>query len=252
MNARQAEFAAAVMDPARAVPEGLTDPAGRPAGKRFDVYRNNVIVSLIKGLEAAFPALATALGAENFGKLASFYVRARPPASPLMMRFGGELPAFLESFAPLAAYPWLPDLARLELALRESYHAADAPPVPQAALAALPPERLLAARLGLAPALRLLRSRWPVLSLWRQQMEGAPAPARNAPGEAVLITRPEYDPLARLLPPGGATFVLALQERRPLGAAQDAAAAAVPGFDPATTLALLIGGGAITTIEEEP
>jgi uncharacterized protein len=47
----QAGFAAALMDPARPAPEGLRQPAGR----RFDVHRNNMTVALIAALETAFP-----------------------------------------------------------------------------------------------------------------------------------------------------------------------------------------------------
>jgi hypothetical protein len=41
----QTGFATALLDPARPAPEGLVNPFGGPAGKRFDVYRNNVAVS---------------------------------------------------------------------------------------------------------------------------------------------------------------------------------------------------------------
>lgn len=243
----QTDFTAALLAPDLPVPPGLCDPQGRPAGKRFDVYRNNVTVSLMKALETAFPALAKALGAQNFQALAAVFVRQHPPTSPLMMHYGGALPGFLETFAPLARHPWLADLARLELALRASYHAADAAPVPRATLEALTPDAMLAARPRLAPALRLIRSRWPVLSLWRQQIEGAAPPDTQA-GQAVLILRPDYDPVPHLLAPGGATFILALQDGQTLGSALDRATAAVPGFDLTATLGLLIGGQAVTDI----
>lgn len=135
MTIDQVEFRAALLNPAHPVPAGLTDPEGRPAGKRFDVYRNNVTVSLMKALEAGFPAIAAFLGTENFRILAGTFVRQHPPASPVMQQYGAELPGFLEAFAPLRTCPWLGDLARLELALRSSYHAADAPPVPPETLA---------------------------------------------------------------------------------------------------------------------
>lgn len=238
----QTPFTRAVLDPARAIPAGLVDPQGRPAGKRFDVYRNNVVVSLMKALATAFPVLAEILGPSNFDALAANFVRQHPPASPLMMHYGAALPGFLEAFAPLQAYPWLADLARLELALRESYHAADADPIPRDALATLSPGELLEVRIRLASATRLVRSRYPVLSLWRRTAQ----PEQK--GEAVLITRPEFDPRPQLLPPGGATFVLALTEGDRLGAALDRATAAVPDFDLAAVLGLLIAGNAITAI----
>ena len=49
----EADFKTALFDPAVMPPAGLSDPAGRPAGKRFDIYRNNVVVSLTEALEVA-------------------------------------------------------------------------------------------------------------------------------------------------------------------------------------------------------
>ena len=46
MTVPQDDFVAALLRPDADVPLGLSDPEGRPAGKRFNVYRNNVAVSL--------------------------------------------------------------------------------------------------------------------------------------------------------------------------------------------------------------
>ena len=51
----QAAFAAALLDPEAAVPGGLVDPLGRPAPKRFSVYRNNVAVFADPGAGGGFP-----------------------------------------------------------------------------------------------------------------------------------------------------------------------------------------------------
>lgn len=237
----QSAFRAALLDPERPAPAGLTDPEGRPAGRRFDVYRNNVTVSLTEALRQAFPVLRRLLGEAFFSAMAREHLRAHPPTSPVLMFYGDAMPGFLESFPPVAHLPYLADIARLELALRESYHAADADPVPAETLRALAPETFLAARLTLAPAVRLLRSRWPVQAIWSANARGT-APPRAAEAQDVLILRPAFDPDPMLLPEGAAPFVDALLAGKTVGAALDAA----PAFDLTATLGLLIGGNAIT------
>ncbi|WP_375691097.1 putative DNA-binding domain-containing protein [Pseudooceanicola sp. LIPI14-2-Ac024] len=200
MSVSQTEFRAALLDPDRAAPQGLGDGRGAAAGRRFAVYRNNVAVSLTEALETGFPTVAKLIGAENFRHLAGLFLRAHPPESPLMMVYGARLPDFIAGIGALSHLGYLPDVARLDLALRQSYHAADATPVAADALQAIAPEDLGQTRLTLAPALRLLNSRWPLHGIYRFNHEdGAPKPEPRA--EAVLVTRPDYDPVPRLLPP---------------------------------------------------
>ncbi|MFC3615687.1 putative DNA-binding domain-containing protein [Lutimaribacter marinistellae] len=246
MSVSQREFHTALLAPEQPHPQGLRDGADRPAGRRFDVYRNNVAVSLTEALHDGFPVIAKLLGKQNLDGLAGIYLRQHPPASPLMMHFGAAFPAFLAGMPQLAHLGYLPDIARLELALRQSYHAGDAEPVPPQSLA-LSPEALMGATLGFAPSVQLLRSPWPIHDIWRFNTEpGAPKP--RAAAQDVLVTRPEYDPLPRLLPPGGAEWITATQAGETLGTAQDRATSAAADFDLAALLAMLLGDGAITSL----
>jgi hypothetical protein len=101
---------------------------GRPAGRRFNVYRNNVAASLTDALATGFPVIAKLLGEEFFRAMAGVFLRAHPPGDPRLQLWGGKFPGFLARFEPVAHLPYLPDMARLELGLRQSYHAADAAP----------------------------------------------------------------------------------------------------------------------------
>lgn len=250
MTVGQTSFCEALLTPDASRPEGLSDGAGRPAGRRFDVYRNNVAVSLTEALETAFPVIRKLVGEANFKLLAGTFLRAHPPSSPLMMYYGGEMPCFLTSFEPTRPMGYLPDVARLELALRESYHAADAAPIDPAVLQSLAPDALMAARLTLAPSLRLIRSPWPIHAIWRFNMDNGPKPIAVA--EDVVVLRVDMDPEPVLLAPGGGSFVQALLEDAPLGSAYERAAADNPEIDLSQTLALLIGAHAITDIGETP
>jgi hypothetical protein len=236
----QSAFAKALLDPEAAIPSGITDPLGRPAPKRFAVYRNNVATGLGKALEAAFPAVNSLLGDEFFLAMALDFLRQHPPQSRIMMLYGAEFPAFIKGFAPAASLGYLPDVARLEQALRESYHAADAQGLSAASIAEIPQNRWPGLRLSLAPALRVVQSDWPVLSIWRAALKSGPPPQMQA--EDVLVLRPEFDPVPQVLPQGGAAFIEALLDGLPV---QDAVSRAGEGLDLSATLTQLMQGQAI-------
>ena len=59
-----AAFASALLDPAAATPAVVLGPAGKGTIKRYNVYRNNVTVSLINALAAVYPAVKRITGDE--------------------------------------------------------------------------------------------------------------------------------------------------------------------------------------------
>ncbi|MGB3147165.1 MAG: DNA-binding domain-containing protein [Paracoccaceae bacterium] len=237
----QSEFRAALLNPDLPAPAGLTDPAGRPAGRRFDVYRNNVTYGLTEALRRNFPLIEKLVGAPFFAAMARDYLRAHPPTSPLIMAYGGSMPDFLASFPPVARLPYLPDVARLELAIIRSYHAADAPLLPPQELASVPADRLADLHLRFCPSAILLRSDWPIHAIWAANMQGGAPPPDLTRAEDVLIARPDYDPKPLLLPPGAAGFVARLMAGESLGQAVGDG----PEFDLTATLGLLISSGAL-------
>lgn len=244
MTVPQSQFCAALLDAEMPVPEGLQDASGQPAGARFSVYRNNVIVSLSEALSTAFPLVRKLLGAETFDRLAGLYVRAFPPQSPLMMFYGKDFPGFLDGFEPLHHIGYLPDCARLDLALRTAYHAADAP--------ALDPVLLTdenvdhgQLQLRLGPASFIIRSPWPLFDIWQfNTSDGAPKP--RAIAQDVLVTRPDFDPLPHLLPTGTADWLERLDAGVPFEKACDAIRAENPGFDLQESLTLALTSKALT------
>ena len=242
----QTDFQAALLDPKRAAPAGLVDPQGRPAPKRFDVYRNNVAVSLTDALETAFPVIHKLLGDEFFRAMAGVYLRAHPPHSPLMMFYGQDMPIFLQGFEPVAHLPYLADVARLELAMRQAYHSADSAAIAPEALGALSPDQLMEARFTFAPALRIVSSDWPIHAIWQFNMTSGPKPQMQA--EDVLITRPEFDPEQTVLPTGAAGFIAALGNAQSLGAAFEETTAIHPKFDLGATLGLLLATSALASL----
>ncbi len=244
MMVAQSTFKAAMLDPTAAVPDGIVNPDGTPAAKRFDVYRNNVAVSLSDALEAAFPVVRQLVGDPFFRAMAGVYLRKHPPKSPLMMFYGEALPQFLRKFEPAKPIAYLPDIASLELALRHAYHAADATPVDPQALGALAPDALMRARLSIAPATRMVSSDYPIHAIYCANMiADAPKPVMQP--ETVLISRAMFDPEMHTINSAAAACITALEQGKSLG---EALATADETLDLGATLGLLLAQGAVTEI----
>lgn len=244
---RQQEFAAALLDPELPVPPGLVGPDGEPSLKRFSVYRNNVVAGLTETLSDAFPAVHRLVGTDFFRAMARVYVAIEPPHSPIMLDYGAGLPDFIGSFEPAASLPYLADVARIERAWSEAYHAPEAVPLEPAAFAAIDPDQLPAIRLRLHPSVRFVRSRFPALTIWQMNVgDGVPAPVDlDAGGEDALIVRPMADVEVRSLPAGSLEFIQELTNESSILTALEAGLTANPRFDLAANLSDLMQSGAV-------
>ncbi len=211
----QAEFAAALRDPTIALPSGIVGPDEQPAPRRFAVYRNNVIVGLTNALRSAFPVVERIVGEQFFEAMARTYALAEPPHSPVLMDYGTTFADFIAGFEPASSLPYLADVARIERAWREAYHAADAVPLTAEDFAAVGADEIAGLVLELHPSLRLLTSRFPAQTIWKMNAsDGDIVPVDMSRAEDTLIVRPDAEVEVRVVPPGGAAFVAAHHVRR--------------------------------------
>lgn len=252
-SAIQASFADALLDADRPVPGALTLQAAGAPRKRFAVYRNNVIVGLVEALRAQFPATEKIVGGEFFAAMARVYAVTQPPRSPILLHHGNGFPGFIEQFEPAAELPYLADVARLEIARTRAYHAADAPTLDPSRWEGLDPAALVGARVTLHPSLQILRSLYPVVTIWAMNAGDAePSSIEDSGPEDALIVRPDLDVQVRRLPAGGAAFLHALAAGASLGDAATSAIADHPEFDLTANLAGLIGAGLATELHCTP
>ena len=189
------------------------------------------------------------MGAEFFRAMARAYIAVEKPRDALLIRYGASFPAFVaRSSSRRATLAYLPDVARLENAWVESYHAAEAPALTLAALAELPGERLAEAKVTFHPSARLLRSSPPRgFDLGGASGRGRTAAAGalgrrgcadRAPGSADVSTR--------VLPDGGYDFAQKLLAGETIAAA--AANVEAEGFDPGAHFVGLIEAGALAAV----
>lgn len=244
----QRAFVEALLDPDRAVPPGLVGPDGQPSARRFAIYRNNVVAGLAEALGQAYPAVRRLVGDAFFSAMAQIYVRHHPPRTPVILDYGASFPGFVRTFGPAASLPYLADVACLERAWIEAYHAADARPLAPGLFRQVAPAQLPRLVLVLHPSVRTVRSAYPITRIWQMNIDGGvPGPVDlDGGGEDALVSRPDAAVEVRVLPAAAGVFIAALASGATLLAATGAALDSDPRFDAAGALTGLLSGGAVT------
>jgi len=224
-----------------------THPNGVAPATGFEVYRNNVNSSLVNALGEAFPVVQRLVGEEFFRAMAADFVRIELPSSPLLLEYGARFATFIDAFEPVAGLPYLGDVARLEWARQQAYHAAEAEPLDPQRLADVERSQLGGLRLETHPSLRVCESRWPVLDIWvtNARDAGVRTIDLDTGGQQVLIVRPDAQISERLLPAGGAQFLAAIMSGQTLAESAENALASAADFKLAGMLQLLLQAGAL-------
>ena len=244
----QAEFARSLLRADAPPPSIIGSSNGADPERRFAVYRNNVVVGLVRALESRFPVVVRLVGEEFFRAMAQVYVTQDPPRSPILFRYGSTFPDFVAGFVPAAEVPFLADVARLELARGRAYHAADVRPLRSEAFATLDADRLQVTGVRLHPSVEILTSPFPVVSIWRAHQGEREPRLTNFEGEAALILRPDLDVEVHLLPCGGYQFLSALQQGASLARAAAIAATEMPAFHAVKNFRMLIETRAVAKL----
>jgi hypothetical protein len=161
------------------VEEQIAGDARLSATERLDIYAEQYFYRVHDCLAEDFPALRAVIGETRFHNLVTDYLLAHPSTHPSLRFVGRRLATFVVTHALCARWPFLGDLVRLEWALLDAFDAADATPLTEATLAALPADAWAELRLRPVPSLRLLDLEWLVDDTWtrvqRREDPGAPA-----------------------------------------------------------------------------
>ncbi len=247
----QRRFAAAVVDGdgeplAQAV---IDDAPGAVA--RLGIYANHFRVTLIDALAAAFPVVRQLVGPPFFQAAARQYVRQTPPASPRLFEYGADFPHFLERLPEAHPLVYLADVARLEWAINEAWHAPDAPALSENAIGQLRAGVLSALHVRLHPSCRLIASPFPVDRIWSVHQGGCGDPDvvdLGAGGTRLLVHRQEDDVGWVKLSPADFAFLDELITGTSLEGALGIARTADSAFALTALLAALIEGGLVSSI----
>lgn len=229
-------------------PDFLSAGEAQKTNAAIAVYRNNVRASLSTALAEKFPVIEQLVGEDFFKFTAREYFNTAPPTSPIIANYGNQLPKFLEQFEPAKKLPYLPDMARLEIAWLHAYRARDVDPLePETILAAGDPAGL---RLHFHPSFQLLTSAFPIASIWRRhQADKDPAGVLPKTGEYIIIARPQRTVLVEILPQSTHRAITDLIKGATVAQSFEAAAQHDPAFDPQAVFQALFRNGAIIGVD---
>jgi hypothetical protein len=170
------------------------------ARRRLEIYAGAYFQRLLDVMREDFPATRTVVGDERFSALVRTYLAAHPPTEPSVFDLGRHFPRFLAKRRDLEKF--VAELARLERATLEVFHAAEATALSAEAMRAIAPERWPALELRTHPALAIVDCKFAVAPVLRAISEHAPW--SNPPREAasVLVWRQSSQVFYRPLEPG--------------------------------------------------
>lgn len=239
-------FYNALLNTDSVLPKGLVSWNKTNCERRFAVYRNNVVVSLIDALAVNFPVVQHLVGEVFFRAMAREFVSQFPPKTPVMAFYGEDFADFIMAFPPAASIAYLADIAKLEYAIQLSRHSADSSPLATAKLLHLIEDHQAMASTGLklAASAEVITSTFPIASIWYAHQGKPPfdlSQIQLDQSEAVFLSRPGLEVELHSIDQRTAKFITKLNQAFPLLAAAET----THPFDLTAALKLLIQQQAI-------
>jgi hypothetical protein len=134
----------------------LLPSATLEADERLAIYREMVFLRFHDSLAEDYPAIHRVLGEDDFQALVRGYLDRYPSRSFTLDHAGKDLPRFVAEASQLPHQALVKDLARLEWAVHQSFHADRAAVLTAGVIGQIPLELWTEARLRLAPATEVL------------------------------------------------------------------------------------------------
>jgi Putative DNA-binding domain len=132
------------------------------ASERVEIYANAYFYRILDCLKEDFPATLSVLGPDHFHNLITGYLIAYPPTEPSIFYAGTYLADYLRDHPIRQRWPFIAELARLERAIVESFHAADERPLSEDVMRAIAPGAWPALKMRAHPSIRIVDCEWRV------------------------------------------------------------------------------------------
>ena len=159
------------------------------AEDRVDIYANMYFYRILDVLKEDFPATLAMVGDDRFHNLVTGYLIEYPPEHFSIANAGKHFADFIDSHPIREEFSFLADLARMERALIDIFHAPDVAALDAEAMRAIAPTDWPALRLTRHPATLILELQWNVAAILRTIERGEePSPPAQKP-TSMLVWR---------------------------------------------------------------
>jgi len=243
----QAGFAAALFNPGAKDAPGIR-AAGISPAVRLGFYRTNVFENYRKALSVTYAAVQKLIGRGLFDALAHDYTMCYFSRSGDVGAHGAHFAEFVARHTVARQLPYLADVARLEWCLEESFNEAGSAPLSVQRLSAVPPELCDQLRFMLAPASRLISSRYPIDRIWQicqPDHAGDEQIDLDSGGVDLLVLRDGCVVTTERLSAAELAMLTALASGYNFAEAFDYARSMEPAFDPAAFLQRYLANGVL-------
>jgi hypothetical protein len=189
--------------------------------EQLEIYREQFWLRHTGSLVEDFPGVGGVLGQSDWERLVEEYLIAHPPITFSLRELGEKLPDFASTRSFLPNRELVVDMARLEWAYVEVFDAPESAPLDPEKLRAVPEDAWEGIRLVPNPALRLLRTGYPVVELRRRIIasEEASVPLPGPEAGHLAIIRRKLVIEHEVLDPGAFALLSKLSRQISLGEA---------------------------------
>jgi hypothetical protein len=144
---------------------------GFSVDERIDIYRNNVISSLKSVLSNKYPVVKNILGLKFFSQIAVYFINKYPPKTSSLIYWAEDFPSFTNDFKPLEEYPYIYDIAQLELLSYQTYYAREDEILLAADLQSIDPSNFDNLSLVLRDTTQVLSLDYEIYNLWQEYLK---------------------------------------------------------------------------------
>jgi hypothetical protein len=235
--------------PATAVAVSMRAGPPRTAGDlaEHDDDRDSLAI-----MAARFPVVRRLVGEDSFDLMTRRFARHLPPGALGRHHHGGAFARFIRSQGAATSFEYVADIAELENACNRARDCVEARPLCARAFASLPADRLDGVRVELHPSFGLVRSRFPIVTVWQNNRCGDRGGIiERWRAEDALVVRPLRKVVVWQLPAGGHAFFGALAQGHSVAAAARAAMAGTAQFDVAANRTILAKSNAVVAFRED-